>query len=94
MTYQPKPIDTSVITLSEDLLELTERLAENTHDVWARQRLADGWTYGQASDDTARKHPNILAYDELTDSEKEYDRMTTLETLKAVISLGYRIEKA
>jgi hypothetical protein len=94
MTYQPKPIDTSKVILSDDLLELTEQLAKNTHDVWSQQRLADGWTYGSTSDDTAKKHPNLVAYDELTDSEKEYDRRTTIETLKAIISMGYKIEKA
>ena len=94
MTYQPEPIDTSKVILSDELLALTERLAKNTHEVWSQQRLADGWTYGSKSDDTAKNHPNLVSYDELTDSEKEYDRRTTLETLRVVISIGYRIEKA
>lgn len=35
MNYNPKPIDTSDITLPEELLALTEKIAENVHDVWA-----------------------------------------------------------
>ena len=40
----PAPIDTAMVRLAPQLEELTERLAENTHDLWARQGLADGWT--------------------------------------------------
>ena len=45
--YNPKPIDTSEVKLPEDLLELTERIAENVHDVWAKGRITEGWTFGK-----------------------------------------------
>ncbi|MDQ2829361.1 MAG: RyR domain-containing protein [Chloroflexota bacterium] len=93
MEYEPAPIDTTRITLTEDIRELTERLARNTHDVWARQRLSEGWRYGPTRDDACKKHPSLVPYERLSDSEKDYDRNTALETLKAIISLGYRIEK-
>jgi hypothetical protein len=48
--YTPKPIKTDDVILSEDLLQLTEKLAENTHDVWAEGRIKDGWTYGEKRD--------------------------------------------
>lgn len=92
MTYQPKPIDTSSVTLPEDLLALTERLAENAHDIWARQRIAEGWTYGPNRDDAAKKHPDLVPYCQLPEPEKEYDRNAAMETLKAIVALGYRIE--
>ncbi len=38
--YTPKPIDTSDVELSPEILELTELLAKNTHDVWAVGRYA------------------------------------------------------
>ena len=44
--YKPQPIDTSDVKLSEDMLALTEKLARNTHAVWAKGRIAEGWTYG------------------------------------------------
>ena len=94
MTYQPKPIDTSRVKLGDDLLELTERLAENAHDVWARRRLSEGWTWGPKRDDAAKKHPDLVPYVDLPDSEKQYDRSAAMETLKAIVALGYRIEKA
>jgi ryanodine receptor 2 len=91
--YQPRPIDTSKSVLPKDLLDLTEKLAENAHDVWARRRLSEGWTLGPKRDDTAKKHPDLIPYAELPESEKQYDRQTAMETLKAIVVLGYRIEK-
>lgn len=93
MPYTPKPIDTSAIQLAPDILDLTERLAENTHDVWARQRLAEGWTHGPTRNDAEKKHPCLIPYAELPDSEKEYDRKTAMETIKAILALGYKITR-
>ena len=92
--YIPKPIDTSGVELSEELLRLTERIAENVHEVWAAARLAEGWAYGETRDDEAKRTPCLIPYDELPEIEKEYDRNTAMNTLKLVTALGYRIEKA
>lgn len=91
--YKPKPLDTSEIQLSEDLLELKERIAENVHDVWAQGRIKEGWVYGEKKDDEKKTTPLLLPYDQLSESEKEYDRNTALETLKMIIKLGYKINK-
>jgi hypothetical protein len=72
-------------------MALTERLAEHSHDVWATQRIADGWTYGPKRDDATKQHPDLIPYAELPEPEKEYDRKAAMETLKAIIALGYRI---
>ena len=93
-TYEPKPIDTGKIELSDELLTLTERIAENVHDVWAASRIAEGWTYGEKRDDQLKQTPCLVAYSDLPEAEKEYDRNTALGTLKLVIALGYKIEKA
>ena len=74
MIYQPTPIDTSAVQLSPDLLELTELLAKNTHDIWARQRMKDGWRFGPVRDDAKKEHPCLIVYEELPESEREYDR--------------------
>jgi len=92
LDYQPAPIDTSGVTLTKEIEELTELLAKNAHDLWAQQRLTDGWTYGPRRDDSAKKHPCLVPYEELPESEKEYDRHAALGTLKAILALGYRIE--
>lgn len=94
MTYEPRPLDTSAVALTPDLLALTERLAEHTHDVWAAGRIAAGWVYGPARDDAAKSHPCLVPYADLPESEKEYDRNTAIGTLKAVLAFGYAIAPA
>lgn len=94
MTYRPAPRDTSDVELPPAVEELTELLARNTHENWARQRMEDGWRYGPHRDDDRKEHPSLVPYEELSESEKEYDRRTALETLKTIVSLGYRFEKA
>ena len=93
MSYQPKPIDTSGVELPAKLVDLTERLAQNAHELWARQRLVDGWSYGPHRDDKLKKHPCLVPYDELSESEKAFDRQTATGTLKAILVLGYKIEE-
>jgi hypothetical protein len=92
-SYTPKPIDTTGVVLSNELIDLTERLAENTHEIWAQQRMSEGWTWGPERDDNAKKHPDLIPYADLPESEKEYDRRTAMETVKVVMGLGYGIEK-
>jgi len=72
-------------------LALTEKLAENTHDVWAKGRIEQGWKYGKIRDDNNKLHPCLIPYSELPESEKEYDRNTALETIKLIQKLGYFI---
>lgn len=94
MNYQPEPIVTAGVHLSADILELGELLARNTHDLWASQRLAEGWRRGPRRDDVSKQHPCLVPYEDLPESEKEFDRRTALETLKVILTMGYRIEKA
>jgi len=91
--YKPQPLDTSDINLSKDLTDLLEKIAKNTHEVWAEGRMNEGWKYGTERDDILKTHPSLIPYDELSESEKEYDRKTSMETLKMIIKLGYKIEK-
>ena len=93
MSYTPRPIDTSNVRLTDDLLALTELLAEHSHDTWAMQRMAQGWTYGPTRDDAAKKHPDLVPYRDLPETEKEYDRKAAIGTLKAIVALGYQIVK-
>ena len=74
LSYQPKPIDTSSVSLTPEILELRELLAENAHDHWARQRMAEGWSYGPERNDRRKESPCLVPYDRLPESEKQYDR--------------------
>ncbi len=92
--YKPQPIDTSAIQLPEELNLLVEQMAKNVHEVWAAGRIADGWTYGEKRDDEKKTHPCLLVpYEELPESEKEYDRNTAISTLKFILAQGFSIIK-
>ena len=91
--YVPHPINVDDIPLDGDLEELQEAIAENAHDVWAEARIKDGWSYGKERDDTNKKHPDLVPYTALPDSEKEYDRIMAFNTIKLVKKLGFDIVK-
>ncbi|SCX31672.1 RyR domain-containing protein [Ruminococcaceae bacterium P7] len=89
--YKPNPIDTSDVVLPDELLKLTEKLAENTHEVWASNRISQGWSYGEERNDAKKLTPCMVPYSELPEEEKDYDRNTALETIRLIIKLGYTI---
>ena len=91
--YIPQPIDTTAVVLPKELMNLAEEMAKNVHEVWAAGRIADGWTYGEVRDDAHKTHPCLIPYEELPESEKEYDRKASVETLKFIVKAGYHIEK-
>ena len=91
--YIPKPVDTTGVQLDDDLLQLAELMAKNVHEVWARTRLDQGWTYGPQRDDAAKLHPCLVPYDDLPEEEKVYDRNTSLETLRFIVANGFDIVK-
>lgn len=91
--YQPKPEDVSEIALSEELVRLQEEIAKNVHEVWAKGRLEEGWVYGEHVDSVKKTTPCLVPYEELPESEKEYDRNTANNTLKLIMKLGFQIVK-
>lgn len=91
--YIPHPINTSEIALPKELEALVELMAKNTHDVWAKSRLEQGWTYGKQRNDELKQHPCLVPYNELREEEKEYDRNTSIETLKLILKIGFTISR-
>ena len=91
--YIPRPIDTSEVVVPKELKELSEELARNVHETWAKERMSQGWTWGEVRDDKKRTHPCLVPYDELSEEEKEFDRITSQETLRFILKYGFRIEK-
>ena len=91
--YKPKPIDTKDIVLSTELNNLIEEMSKNVHEVWAETRISQGWTYGEERNDAEKKHPCLVPYEELSEEEKEYDRNTSIETIKLILKLGFKITR-
>jgi len=91
--YIPTPLDTTEVKLPDELLELAEVMSRNVHEVWAKNRIDQGWTFGPARNDQLKQHPCLVPYDKLPESEKIYDRSTALETLKTLSALGWKLIK-
>ncbi len=91
--YEPHPINVDSVPLNGDLEQLQDAIAENAHNVWAKARIREGWTYGKEYDDDKKQDPTIMPFTALPDSEKEYDRLTAFNTIKLVKKLGFDIIK-
>ncbi|MBQ6955920.1 MAG: Ryanodine receptor Ryr [Bacteroidales bacterium] len=91
--YQPQPFDTNDVALPVELNHLAELMAKNVHEVWAKTRIEQGWTFGPQRDDANKKHPCLVPYEQLPEEEKVYDRNTSIETLKFIISNGFTISQ-
>lgn len=91
--YLPEPVDTSDVTVPKELMELVEEMSRNVHEVWAKSRMDQGWTWGPERNDELKTHPDLVPYDELTEEEKGYDRDTSLQTIKLILKLGFKITK-
>lgn len=91
--YIPQPVDTTDVQLPEELSDLVEQMAKNVHEVWAQSRIEQGWTWGAERSDALKQHPCLVAYDNLPEVEKAYDRDTALATLKLICKLGFKIMK-
>ena len=94
MSYEPKPIELTNVRIPLELNSLAQRLGENAHDVWAVERMAEGWTYGPDRDDVKKEHPDLVRSADLSGPEREYARKAAIATIKTVVALGYRIERA
>lgn len=92
-TYRPKPIDTSGVILPHDMIEFSEKLAMQAHEVWAAQSLSQGWTIGPSRNDAKKKHPFLIPYGTLPESEKEHYRKAAIETLKTIMAFGFGVSK-
>ena len=88
-----KHIDKENIGLSNEILVLAEKIACNTHEIWAKERKNEGWKYGTVRDDILKTTPCLVPFNELPISEKEADRNSAIETLKLIPKLGFKIIK-
>ncbi|MBU3665144.1 MAG: hypothetical protein FGM15_04595 [Chthoniobacterales bacterium] len=92
--WAPAPDRNASVKLPPFLAGLTERLAGEVHERWARQRMAEGWRYGPVRDEKLKTTPNLVAYDNLPEAEKDVDRGTALTTLRTILGEGYTIVPA
>ncbi len=90
--YLPSPVNVDNIQLPAELVVLAEDIAKNVHEVWALQRMKEGWKYGPERNGQLKETPCLVPYEQLPDEEKSYDRNTALATLKYIVSQGFEIK--
>ncbi|CAG0896856.1 unnamed protein product, partial [Cyprideis torosa] len=90
--YKPMPLDLSGVSLTSKLEELVELLAENTHNIWAKERISRGWTYGLTEDEYGNRSPHLVPYARLDDMIKSANRETAGELIRTLLVYGYILE--
>lgn len=80
------------VSLTTKLEELVEQLAENTHNIWARERILQGWTYGLNEDPDLKRSPHLVTYSNVDDVIKKANRDTASETVRTLLVYGYILE--
>jgi hypothetical protein len=51
-----------------------DELAACEHYRWMASRILDGWQYAPVRDNDRKHHPDILPYDQLSETIREKDR--------------------
>ncbi len=92
-TYKPTAVALDKQSLDPELENTIEKIAVAVHERWAQGRLDDGWKYGSERDDARKEHPCLVPYEQLSDSEKDYDRNTARTTIMLLQHFGYEIRK-
>ncbi|PAA86181.1 hypothetical protein BOX15_Mlig033273g1 [Macrostomum lignano] len=92
--YKPMPIDLSQYALSPALEELADYLAENTHNLWGRDRIAQGWTWGIEEDPVLKRSPFLVPFKHVDPAIQAVNRASSSEIIRTILAFGYDIERS
>uniref|UniRef100_A0A670JW45 Ryanodine receptor 3 n=1 Tax=Podarcis muralis TaxID=64176 RepID=A0A670JW45_PODMU len=90
--YKPAPLDLSEVKLLPSQEVLVDKLAENAHNVWAKDRIKQGWTYGIQQDLKNKRNPRLVPYTLLDERTKKSNRDSLREAVRTFAGYGYNIE--
>ncbi|XP_034756953.1 ryanodine receptor 3 isoform X5 [Etheostoma cragini] len=90
--YKPAPLDLSDVKLTAGQEVLVDKLAENAHNVWAKDRIKQGWTYGIQQDLKSRRNPRLVPYALLDERTKKSNRDSLREAIRTMVGYGYDID--
>ncbi|XP_058262200.1 ryanodine receptor 2 isoform X21 [Hemibagrus wyckioides] len=91
-SYKPAPMDLSHIKLASTQEAMVDRLAENAHNVWARDRIRQGWTYGIQQDVKNKRNPRLVPYALLDERTKKSNKDSLREAVRTLLGYGYNLE--
>uniref|UniRef100_A0A914PBN7 Ryanodine receptor Ryr domain-containing protein n=1 Tax=Panagrolaimus davidi TaxID=227884 RepID=A0A914PBN7_9BILA len=84
--FNPKPVDLTSMTLEKEMTNLSEKIAENSHQIWAKKIYNDLQNGGNGN-----MPLTLVPWDLLTDFERRKDRFRAAEILKFFQYHGYRV---
>ncbi|XP_071665441.1 ryanodine receptor 3 isoform X11 [Patagioenas fasciata] len=90
--YKPAPLDLSEVKLLPSQEFLVDKLAENAHNVWAKDRIKQGWTYGIQQDLKNKRNPRLVPYALLDERTKKSNRDSLREAVRTFAGYGYSVE--
>ncbi|KAJ8309071.1 hypothetical protein KUTeg_013945 [Tegillarca granosa] len=90
--YKPAPLDLNAVQMNSKMEELVDILAENTHNVWAKDRIKHGWTYGLFEDPSSKRSPHLVPYEKVDPHIKKRNRETGNDVVRTLLAYGYELE--
>jgi voltage-gated potassium channel Kch len=68
-------------------------LARIEHRRWGAERYLDGWKFSPVRDDVKKLHPDLVAWEELSEEIKNYDREPILQIPELMLELGIQLSR-
>ncbi|KAL4003146.1 RIH domain family protein [Acanthocheilonema viteae] len=92
--FKPKPLDSHEIVLDDNMFPLIDALAKNTHNVWAREKIRRGWTFGlnEFVNTSQKRSPHLVPYEVVDQRIKEANRESATEFIKTLQLFGIFLE--
>uniref|UniRef100_A0A3B4UXI4 Ryanodine receptor 2-like n=1 Tax=Seriola dumerili TaxID=41447 RepID=A0A3B4UXI4_SERDU len=87
--YRPAPVDLSHVFLSPAHEEVVNLLAENDHNVWARERIKQGWTYAAQQDVKAKRSPYLVPCSFLDERSRRAGKESVRDAVCTLLAYGY-----
>ncbi|TRY95484.1 hypothetical protein DNTS_003975, partial [Danionella cerebrum] len=90
--YKPAPVDQSCVVLTASQEELVDKLAENKHNIWARERVKQGWSYGLQQDVKYKRSNQLVPFNLLDEKHKQTCRDAMRDALGTLLGFRYTVE--
>jgi bifunctional DNA-binding transcriptional regulator/antitoxin component of YhaV-PrlF toxin-antitoxin module len=71
-----------------------EKLAREEHGRWMKKKLADGWQHAEKTDKANTLYKDIVPWEQLTEEEKDKDRMLVKAIPRILGKAGYVMVKS
>ena len=81
---------TGVIDPAPPTADQLDEMARADHESWRRHHEENGWRWAAHRDDEARRHPDLVGWEQLGEEGRSKTRAGVATTLRLLETLGYR----